>query len=98
MTNKRPLRQWTVTARGAALSETEQNEQSKRNVQAFYDRMFNQCRPAEAIELYAGGTYTQHNPHVADGKAASIDYFEGWRPSIRASALSSSGLSLTGTT
>ena len=49
---------------------------NKENVKAFYDLMFNQCRPAEAIELYAGDDYTQHNPHVADGKQAFIDYFE----------------------
>jgi len=51
-------------------------ERSKRNAQAFYDLMFNQCRPAEAIERYAGATYIQHNPHVADGKQAFIAYFE----------------------
>ena len=46
------------------------------NVKAFYDLMFNQCKPAEAIEKYAGDSYTQHNTHVADGKQAFIDYFE----------------------
>ena len=51
-------------------------EQNRQNAIAFYDLMFNQCKPREAIELYAGATYTQHNPHVADGKASFIEYFE----------------------
>jgi len=51
-------------------------EVTKRNVQAFYDLMFTQCKPAEAIDRYAGATYIQHNPHVGDGKQAFIDYFE----------------------
>ena len=51
-------------------------ERNKRNVLAFYDLMFNQCKPARAIELYAGDTYIQHNPRVADGKQAFIDYFD----------------------
>ena len=50
-------------------------EQNKKNVMAFYDLMFNQCQPAEAIEQYVGEVYLQHNPAVADGKEAFIAYF-----------------------
>ena len=55
------------------MSDTERNKQ---NVVAFYDLMFNQCRPREAIQRYAGNEYIQHNPGVADGKQAFVDYFE----------------------
>ena len=48
----------------------------KGDAQAFYELMFNQCRPAEAIDRYVGESYTQHNPDVADGKQAFIDYFD----------------------
>ena len=51
-------------------------ERIKRNAMAFYDLMFNESRPREAIERYVGELYIQHNPHVADGTEAFIDYFE----------------------
>jgi len=51
-------------------------ERNKKNVQAFYDMAFNRCQPAEAMAKYAGDVYIQHNPAVANGKQAFIDYFE----------------------
>ena len=51
-------------------------ERNKRNTISFYELMFNECKPAEAIARYAGEHYKQHNPHVGNGKEAFIAYFE----------------------
>ena len=41
-----------------------ESQREKSTVSAFYDLMFNQCQPAEAVRRYVGATYTQHNPMV----------------------------------
>ncbi len=53
----------------------QQLERNIENVKAFYDLAFNQGKPAEAVAQYVGDRYTQHNPLVADGPEAFIQYF-----------------------
>lgn len=48
----------------------------KRNVISFYEMMFNDCKPREAIKRFVGDEYIQHNPHVCSGKQGFIEYFE----------------------
>ena len=51
-------------------------ERNKFNVTSFYDLMFNQCKPRDAIDQYSGASYIQHNPGVTDGKEGFIAYFK----------------------
>lgn len=55
------------------LSDLEAN---KRNARAFYELMFNEAKPREAVVRYVGAEYIQHNPDVEDGKEGFIAYFE----------------------
>jgi predicted SnoaL-like aldol condensation-catalyzing enzyme len=50
-------------------------ESNKRNAIEFYRTAY-LGEPSKAIDLYVGAQYIQHNPLVADGKQAFIDYFD----------------------
>ena len=49
-------------------------ETNKQNAIAFYRTAY-LGDPAEAVALYVGAEYIQHNPLVGNGKQAFIDYF-----------------------
>ncbi|MEU6083778.1 nuclear transport factor 2 family protein [Streptomyces sp. NPDC047108] len=51
-------------------------ERNKASAQAFYDLLFNACKPAQAYDTYVGDTYVQHNPLGKDGRGDFVDYFE----------------------
>ena len=58
------------------MAQDDSAAKNKLSAQAFYHLMFNQCQPRQAVERYVGAQYIQHNPEVADGKVAFIEYFE----------------------
>lgn len=50
-------------------------EQQKKNAIAFY-KMAYEGNPSQAVELFVGDEYIQHNPLVENGPRAFIAYFE----------------------
>ncbi|MFT5427290.1 MAG: putative SnoaL-like aldol condensation-catalyzing enzyme [Gammaproteobacteria bacterium] len=50
-------------------------ESNKRNAIEFYRTAY-LGQPSKAVDLFVGAEYIQHNPLVADGKQAFIDYFD----------------------
>ncbi|MCW2118076.1 nuclear transport factor 2 family protein [Flavobacterium sp. 7A] len=50
-------------------------DQNKKNAIAFY-KMAYEGNPVQAVAMYVGEDYIQHNPMVGDGPQAFIAYFE----------------------
>jgi predicted SnoaL-like aldol condensation-catalyzing enzyme len=65
-----------TTPRDQERTEAAKRAANKQAVTAFYDLMFNQANPAEAVRRFVGEIYVQHNPIVRDGKEGFIEYFE----------------------
>lgn len=57
-----------------SVATLDQLAQHKATALAFYELAFNQSQPAEAMRLYGGSTYRQHNPEVADGPAGFVEF------------------------
>ena len=55
---------------------SDRSERNKANAIAFYELMFNESQPREAVRRYVGERYTQHNPFGEDGPEAFVAYFE----------------------
>lgn len=59
----------------ALIKRLVRTELNKQHAIAFYQLAFD-GKPREAVQLYVGDTYIQHNPDVADGPEGFIAYFE----------------------
>ncbi len=55
--------------------ETAELEQNKKNVVEFYNMVFVDHQPENAVKQYVGEKYIQHNPFVPNGTEAFLNYF-----------------------
>ncbi|EOO34414.1 nuclear transport factor 2 family protein [Bacillus mycoides] len=55
--------------------EATENEKNKKMVVDFYNEVFNKHN-IDIIPKYVGEDYQQHNPFVADGRNAFMDFFK----------------------
>lgn len=60
-----------------AISAMQQAENNKKIVTDFYEGVFLKHQVKAYADQYIGEKYTQHNPHVPDGKAPFVNYFTG---------------------
>lgn len=68
---------------GATTSPDRDADVLDRNTAAaldFLDLAFNEAKAQEAVDMYVGDPYVQHNTGVADGGAAFVEAFAGSAP------------------
>ena len=53
-----------------------ENDPRKKTVVTFYDMVFNQNEIRDAVALYVGDEFIQHNPNIETGKQGFINFFE----------------------
>ncbi len=53
----------------------DKSEKNKETVVNFYNKIFRDHKPKEAVEQYVGDKYIQHNPYVPDGTEAFLGFF-----------------------
>lgn len=53
-------------------------ESNKATVREFYDLAFNQRKPEEAVSMYVGRVYRQHNPGAGDGPGPFVEFVNGF--------------------
>ena len=71
------------------MPNQQQLETNKKNVTAFYDLMFSQNNPVEAIKRYVGDVYIQHNQLWPTVKRLSLSILRAWQKSSQESMFTS---------
>lgn len=69
------MKNFALIALFVALSPLQAFADNKKLVRDFYETAFVKHQPEEAMKLFVGDKYIQHNPHVKNGKEPFIEYF-----------------------
>jgi predicted SnoaL-like aldol condensation-catalyzing enzyme len=68
----------TTAACDPLCQEHQRLERNKKNVVAYYTLAFNAKKPVEAVAMYGGPMYIQHNPLAGNGFKAFIGFVQGF--------------------
>jgi len=68
-----------ATANAQMQPTADELERNKQNVVAYYEMAFNWNMPAEAVAMYQGPVYIQHNPLAPNGGEAFVAFVSGFK-------------------